>query len=136
MRLKETGASRSEFAEQVLRFENELYHAGKISVRLLAATLILSNKLIDKERLETIWEEIKMLDILEIAKEKGKALGILEDRREMVLDTLIERFNMISARVLDQIRAMQNPDILKMLHRQALKCQNAGEFEAVMQQVL
>ena len=136
MRLKETGASRREFAEQVLRFKSKLYHAGKISARLLAATLILSNKLIDKERLEAIWEEIKMLDILEIAKEKGiekgKALGI----QEMVVDILIERFNMISARVLDQIRAMQNPDMLKMLHRQTLKCQNAGESEAVMQQVL
>ncbi|QTA86556.1 hypothetical protein [Desulfonema magnum] len=145
---RETGEARSEIAEEVLRFENELYCEKKISVRLLAATLVMSNRLIDKERLRAFWEEVKMLDIFEIAREegeiigigkgeiigieKGKNLGILEDRREMVTDVLIERFGVVLPRILEQIRAIQNPDVLKMLHRQALKCQNLQEFEAVL----
>ena len=85
---KDRGMRRSELVEEVLCFESELYHAEKLSARLLAATLILSNKLIDKDRLRQIWEEIKMLDILEIAKEEGlkegmregKALGLQEGK--------------------------------------------------------
>ena len=50
----------------------------------LVATLILSNKFIAKDRLYELWEEIKMLDILEVAREKGieegKTLGIEEGR--------------------------------------------------------
>jgi len=81
---KEDREVRAELAEQVLRFESELFHAGKISSRLMAATLILSNKIIDKERLKSLWEEIKMLDIIEIAREKGmeegKEIGLQEGK--------------------------------------------------------
>ena len=147
-----TGAARSAFIEQVVRFEKELYRADKISNRLLAATLIMSNKLIAKERLYALWEEVKMLDIIEIAMEKGmaqgktlglqegktlglqegKTLGILEDRRELVLDGLMERFPTIPTRIFERIRALQNPDTLKFLHRQAFRCQTVQEFEAIM----
>ena len=51
---------------------------------ILAATLIMSNKLIDKERIKELWEEIKMLDVLDVAREKGleegKAIGIKEGK--------------------------------------------------------
>lgn len=127
-----TGAARSAFIEQVVRFEKELYRADKISNRLLAATLIMSNKLLAKERLYALWEEVKMLDIIEIAMEKGKTLGILEDRRELVLDGLMERFPTIPTRIFERIRALQNPDTLKFLHRQAFRCQTLQEFEAIM----
>ncbi|NJL59908.1 MAG: hypothetical protein HC887_09955 [Desulfobacteraceae bacterium] len=123
---------------------------------MVAATLILSNKLIDKDRLRALWEEIKMLDILDIAREEGvkegkllgiqegkflgiqegKLLGLSEAARGMLTDALIERFGAVPMRILERIGAVQNPDALKVLHRQVLKCQNIGEFEAVMQQVL
>ena len=146
-------------------------HAEKISAVLLAAMLIISNKLIDKERLKSLWEEIKMLDIIEIAREKGleegktlgiqegktlgiqegktlgiqegktlgiqegKTLGMLEAAQEMVADSLIERFGIIPVHISERIRAVRNHDVLKGLFRQVLKCQNIGEFEAVLDRV-
>ncbi|MDM8539293.1 hypothetical protein QUF70_21265, partial [Desulfobacterales bacterium HSG17] len=131
---KEAGAVRSNIIEQILRFEIELYHAGKISAKLLAATMIMSNKLIQKERLKELWEEIKMLDILEIAREKGMEegeiigvqkgeiigaqegmrLGVQEGKtqsgQEMLTDVLLERFGTIPARVPEKIRKIGNPD--------------------------
>jgi len=161
---KESGLARSAIAEQILQFESELYRAGEISVALLASTFIMSNKLIEKERLKKLWEEIKMLDIFEIAKEEGisegkaiglfegkaigisegkvigisegKVMAILEERREIVLDALIERFSLISTQVLEKIRTMQNPDILRKLSRQALKCHSIQEFEVALQQMV
>ena len=133
---KETGLERSQLVEQVIRFETELFHAEKISARLLAATLIMSNKMIDKKRLEEMWEEIKMLDILEIAREKGiiegKILGVLENTREMLTDALNEKFNIIPIRVLDQIKEIQNQDALKALFRQVFRCQRIEDFENVL----
>ena len=134
----ETREERSVFVEEVLRFESELFHAEKISARLLAAALIMSNKLIDKEQLDALWEEIKMLDVLEIAREKGmeegKALG-LHASQDMVVDTLLERFNVVASGILEGIRNIQNLDVLRGVHRQAIKCKNLDEFEAVLRQV-
>jgi predicted transposase YdaD len=69
-------------------------------------------------------------------KEEGKAIGILEERRNIILDTLIDRFNLVSTQILEQIRAMQNPDVLKILLKQALKCTNIQEFEAILQRMM
>ncbi len=77
---KETGQLRVRRAEDTIRLQAELYRAQKISSRLLGATLIMANKTIDKDRLQEIWEEIKMLDILEVAHEKGKNEGIEEGK--------------------------------------------------------
>jgi len=154
---RETGTDRSEIVEQVVRFETELFHHNKIPSRLVAATLIMSNKLIDKERLKQMWEGIKMLDIIEIAREKGieegmekgiekgmekgiekgKLLGIqegkiqgtLEASKEILLDVLIEKFNNIPQGFAEQIRSIRNPDVLKRFLRQIVKCSSVQEFE-------
>ena len=167
----ETGEARSRFVEQVLRFESELYRAERLSARLLAATLILSNKLIDKSLLRDIWEEIKMLDILEIAREegikegevsgiqKGKTLGIQEGKtlgiqegktlgiqegktlgfqaglQDMIVDTLLENFDVVPAHLSERIRTITNMDALKGLHRQAVKCKDLQTFERLLQLV-
>jgi hypothetical protein len=144
---KDKGPARSELVEEVLRFESELYHAEKLSARLLAAALILSNKLISKDRLHQLWEEIKMLDILEIAKEEGlkegKALGLQEGKalervettQEMVVEALLERFDLMSTHISEQIRGIHNVDVLKGLHRHAIKCKDLQEFENHLEQM-
>jgi len=80
-----------------------------------------------------------MLDIFEIAKKEGvkegRYLEKLETTREMLVETLIGRFNIISSAVSEQIRALQNPDVLKALFHQAIRCRNLQEFESVLKQV-
>ncbi|MEE4356773.1 MAG: hypothetical protein V2I97_09900, partial [Desulfococcaceae bacterium] len=131
---QETGTARSDFAEKVLLFGTELCRAGKISSRLPAATLVMSNRLIDKKRLRELWEEIKMLDILEVAREKGmeegvilgreegksigiqegKSIGIQEGKilsaREMLSDVLIEKFTIIPRHISDCIQTINSQD--------------------------
>lgn len=93
-----------------------------------------------------------MLDILEIAREEGvkegkllginegKLLGINEGKLlgilEMLTDDLIERFGLVPARITERLGTVNNSAVLKVLRRQISKCQNVGEFEAVMHQVL
>jgi len=178
------GPGWAELIEQVIRFESELFYQNRISKRLIAATLIMSNKLIDKKRLEQLWEVIKMLDIIEIAREKGleegkilgiqegidkgktlgiqegidkgktlgiqegKTLGIQEGKtlgiqegidkgkmlgiQEMLLDALIEKFDVAPLRISDRIYGIFNMAVLKSLFRQVVKCQEIKQFEAAL----
>ncbi|MDM8551294.1 Yae1 family protein, partial [Desulfobacterales bacterium HSG2] len=82
-------------------------------------TLVMSDKLIDKERLKALWGDIRMLDILEIAREEGlregKDLGLREGKdlglkkglrkgtQEMIIEALIQRFDLIPSHVSEQI---------------------------------
>ena len=87
-----------------------------------------------------------MLDILELAREKGieegmkeglekgKTIGGLYVSQDMVIDTLFERFNMVASGISEGIRRIQNLDTLRGLLRQAIKCKDLGEFEAVLRQ--
>ncbi|QTA81264.1 Uncharacterized protein dnl_35950 [Desulfonema limicola] len=146
---KETGEERSGIVEQVVKFETELFHQQKIPSRLLAATLIMANKLIDKERLKQMWEGIKMLDIIEIAREKGmeeglekglekgkilglqegKTLGTIETARELLIDVLFEKFSNIPQGLSEQIKNIRNPETLKRFLRHAVKCSTIQEVE-------
>ncbi len=132
---RETGEERSEIVEQVIRFETELFHGEKIPARLLAATLIISNKLIDKERIQELWEEIKMLDVLEVAREKGMEEGKKENAREMIEDALMEKFDSIPPHMSDRIKKIQDQDTLKSLFRQVFRCNDLQAFEKVLNQV-
>ncbi len=141
---KQSGKLREEFAENAVRFEVELFKAKKIPATLVAAALIMSNKMIPKDRMEEIWEEIKMLDILEIAHEKGKkegiekgieegkALGILETAREMLFDVLAEKFDVVPKSVLDGIRKIDDAEILKVLFRKVFRCDEIEQFENLL----
>lgn len=149
---KYRGRERSLFVEEVLRFESGLCKAGKISHRLLAAALIMSDKFIDRKQLEALWEDIRMLDIIEMAREKGlkegkdigmeegkdiglkegKDIGLKEGKeesvKEMVVEALIERFELVPARMSEQIRGVQSPDVLRGLFRKAVRCGSLEEF--------
>ncbi len=136
---KETGTARSKMVEKLIRFETELLRMEKISERLLAATLVMANKIIDKDRIRELWEEIKMLDVLEVAKEigieKGKTLGILETTRKMLIDALFEKYGVLPPRIPEQIGMIDNPISLESLFRQVFRCEDMAAFEEMLQRV-
>ncbi len=134
---KETGKARSDIAEQVIDFETELPQQDKISVRFLAATLVMANKLIGKDRINELWEKIKMLDIIDVAREKGleegkslgKTLGIIEATRKMLMDALFEKYGVIPPRISEKVKRIENQDTLESLFRQVFRCENMAAFE-------
>ncbi len=136
---KAKGDERARFVEEVIRFEVELVRDGRISPQLTAATLVLSNKMIDKKRLLALWEELKMLDIVEIAREKGieegKSLGSVENAREMLLDLVLEKFGFVPGGrggLAEEIGRMDSLFALKSLFRQAFRCNDMEAFEAML----
>ena len=142
---KEKGAERSDLALEVIAYERELLKAEKLEPRFVAMTLIMVNKIIEKEKLEALWEEIKMynIDILDIAREKGIEEGIekgqekgtLLTAREMLLNALVERFSIVPFRISEQITAIGSAHLVKTLFPHVFRCNNVEEFENVLKQV-
>ncbi|MBF0103553.1 MAG: hypothetical protein HQK77_21860 [Desulfobacterales bacterium] len=144
---KQTRLQRSQLAEEVILLEKDLYTQGRLSVRLLAATFIMANKMIDKNRLNDLWEEIQMIDIIEFAKTKGLQEGIEQGLdqgrkeglekgiRDMLLDALIESFGVLPTHVSEKINAISQTDTLRSLFRVALKSENLEQFSGMLNQV-
>jgi hypothetical protein len=63
---------RKELAQSVIRYEIDLLKNDNRFERLLVSTLIMCNKILDKQTLQNFYEEVKnMIAILEIAREDG-----------------------------------------------------------------
>ncbi len=97
-----------------------------------------------------------MLDVLEVAREKGmeegieagktlgiqegKTLGIQEGKTlgivEMLLSAISEKFGPMPPRIADQIRKIENQDTLDALFRQVFRCADIVAFENVLRQVV
>jgi hypothetical protein len=129
-------------------FEIDLNKQKKLPDILVAATLVMSNKFIEKKDLLEMWEEIKMLDILEIAQEKGfeqgieqgkilgLELGMLKKSQKMLIDALFEKFNHTPGHIMQQIKAVQDDDILTIIFRQIFRCDDIKEFEQALNQII
>ncbi len=154
---RKTGREQAEFVKKVIRFEIGLHRQERIPAPLIAATLIMANKQIDKTDFQKLWEEIKMLDILKFAIEKGmeegeekgkkegkkegekegkkegKKEGRIEAAREMVVEALWESVGIVPAYIAKQVMSVSMPDMLKELLRQAMRCKNIEDFEKMLE---
>ncbi|MDU9050695.1 MAG: hypothetical protein Q3M30_17745 [Candidatus Electrothrix sp. Rat3] len=133
---KEQGKARSGMVEEMLRFDIELFRAEKIPDRLLAAALVMSNKMVDKKFFQEYLEVLKMIDVIDFAREhgieEGKNLGVLEACRKMVLNLLLEKFGVLPQELSERIKMITDQELLEFLFRKALQCDSAGEFEKIL----
>ena len=129
-----------QLAEEVVKLEIELCKKNIISEIVLAATLVMTNKILDQETLNKFWKELKMIDIFAFAhdkghqegREEGRGEGIIENSREMVLEALEESIGIIPAYIIDKINEIGHKNVLKGLHRQAIKCKEISHFEQML----
>ena len=144
---KEKGQERSKLAVEVVQFEKELLKLKAMDIKFLAATLIIANKMIDKVTLNKLWEDIKMLDIIELAREKGEQIGLKkgeevglkkgrESAQEMVLDTIFALFGNLPIDMIEKVKSIYHLEILKLIHRQAMKCKNIEQFKDILNQTM
>ena len=84
---------KSKMAIEVLDYEIELFKKDKFQDKLVFATIIMSNKIVDKKLLKKFYEEVKnMLDILEIAREDGMQQGMHQGMQQGRIETLEELY--------------------------------------------
>ena len=108
----------------------------------MVATLIICNKILDEQTIEKIWGEIKMIDILKFAHDKGKEEGEKNGEKngltiahDMLLDTLYAFFGIIPGKIVDMVKSISHFETLKELHKQVITNRDFDQFEKAVVQV-
>ena len=90
----------------------------------------------DKITEQDIQKAIQQIDMEEIMPtlmqkwiEKGRVEGIILGAQEMLMDTLMERFGIPDPAISGKIKAIIDKDILKALHRLAIRVDSLQEFK-------
>jgi len=60
-------------------------------------------------------------------------LAMLRDARELVMDALVVKFGAVSEDILEKVQKMQEREVLRLLHRQAIMASNLEEFKKSLQ---
>ena len=68
--------------------------------------------------------------------QQGIQQGILQNARDNILDILEVRFETVSQSLLKRLKEINDPDILKMLHKKALLSESLDEFRKAMDIIL
>jgi len=149
----DANVDRKEFVKEIVQFETELLRKDPTKELLVAATLIMSNKILDKETFNKLWEEIKMIKAFEFAEEigydrginegmtkgydkgrnegydKGKNEGALNTAKMMLIEILEETLGIVPEYIDKKIQQISSQATLKGLLRQAIKCNNIKDFD-------
>ena len=89
----------------------------------------LAEKWIEQGRIEGLLEGRKQ------GEEQGMIKGMVLEAQEMVLEALIERFGLIKPDLSVKIRGIVNRDVLKTLHKLAIRVDSIQEFEEKLKQL-
>ncbi|MCP4340337.1 MAG: hypothetical protein GY799_15945 [Desulfobulbaceae bacterium] len=77
-----------------------------------------------------------MLDIIEIAMEKGMEEGRLKEAKNMVIEVLTERFMAVPTDIRNKVYSFEQHDMLKELLRYAIRSSDIDEFKTVLSKIL
>ncbi|GAB6163570.1 Rpn family recombination-promoting nuclease/putative transposase [Desulfothermus naphthae] len=102
-----------------------------------------SDKIEEKDIKEAIKQIGKEADIMPTLAEKwieqgerqGMIKGMVLDAQEMVLEALIERFGLIKPDLSVKIKGIVNREVLKNLHKLAIRVDSLSEFEEKLKQL-
>jgi len=133
-----------EFIKDIIRFETELLKKDSTKELLVAATMIMSNKILDTETFDKLWEEIKMIKAFVFAEEKGydrginegynkgkndgKTEGAITTAKIMLIEALEETIGVVPEYIEKKIQQITNQTTLKGLFRQAIRCNDINDF--------
>jgi hypothetical protein len=65
----------------------------------------------------------------------GIAEGIIQNGREVILDVLEVRFQEVPTEVIQKINEIEDPALLKTLHRQAIALESVERFLGYLQEI-
>jgi hypothetical protein len=68
--------------------------------------------------------------------EQGMQQGMLQNAREAVIDILEIRFEVVPQSIVKVIHEIDDPSILKILHRKAIKVESIETFEHLLEAMM
>jgi len=102
-----------------------------------------TDKIEEKDIKKAIKQIEKGADIMPTLAEKwieqgrmeGRMEGMILDAQEMVIEALMERFGLIKPDLAVKIKGIVNRDVLKSLHKLAIRVESIQEFEERLKQL-
>lgn len=82
----------------------------------------------------TSYQEERQMPVLSRMELRGMQAGILQTARESVLEVLDVRFEVVPTEVIEAVKQIEDPSVLKRLHRQAISITSIEEFQQVLEQ--
>jgi len=122
------------FVKKIITYERDLWKQDKISKNLIGATMVIANKIVDKKFLANLLEDMGMLDVIEVIKDKYVKEGEVKNSREMVVNALGEVFDFVPPYIIEKVRSISHLDILNNLHKQAIRSKELSRFESILNQ--
>lgn len=77
-------------------------------------------------------EEVERMPYVTSVERIGMEKGMEKGFREMVLEALDERFGEVPSFVSNTVDQIENIDVLKSLHRRAIRCISLEEFKQAL----
>jgi hypothetical protein len=112
----------------------EISHVFRFLDGVLALTNLEKEKIIYDELMSKEVEKVAYITNFErLAIEKGEQSGMLRDARELVMDALEVKFGAVSEDILDKVQKIQEREVLRQLHRQAILAPSLEEFRKSLQ---
>ncbi len=82
----------------------------------------------------TSYQEERQMPVLSRMEHRGMQAGILQTARESVLEVLDVRFEVVPTEVIEAVKQIEDPSVLKQLLRQAISITSIEEFQQVLEQ--
>ncbi|MFB8791168.1 MAG: transposase [Potamolinea sp.] len=82
----------------------------------------------------TSYQEERQMPVLSRMELRGMQAGILQTARESVLEVLDVRFEVVPIEVIEAVKEIEDPSVLKRLLRQAISITSIEEFQQVLEQ--
>ena len=81
------------------------------------------------------WIEQGRIEGQKQGEKQGMIKGMVLDAQEMVLEALMERFGLIKPDLSVKIKGIVNREVLKSLHKLAIRVDSLSEFEEKLKQI-
>ena len=88
-----------------------------------------------KEELEMIQDSPIVQEWIDQGIEKGIEKGSVITAQEMLFELLEENFGIIKQKIVDEIKKIESPAVLRFLFRQSIKVKSIDEFYEVLERV-
>ena len=98
---------------------------------LISAIIVLANKILTKEDINNIWEEIRMLKVIQFAEEKGKAegmeKGVGKGMQDIIYKQLLIKFKNIPVEYKEKLKT-QDHEKLEIIGMKLMEMQKLDEL--------
>ncbi|MCK8824103.1 DUF4351 domain-containing protein [Fuchsiella alkaliacetigena] len=97
--------------KKAIDLEQKLGYGEVMTSRVIAMTLVLSNKFLEEKEVKEIWRDYNMLKIFKVAQEEGKKEGKIEQLQETVFKLLTKKIGKLPKKYKESLKDLEKEEL-------------------------